>query len=134
MTSYGSLPPFEYSIVIGLILSDGHLQKGKLSKNARLIFSQSTKHIKLALWIYSILAHYCQSFPSLTSTPLNGKEFYKLRLETRSCPCFTLLHSAWYWNGVKVLPPTIFEDLTPVTLAVWAQGKGMDTRINLALF
>jgi hypothetical protein len=58
-------PSFVYSVIVGLILSDGHLQKGKLNKNARLAFGQSVKHASFAIWIFNILAHYCQSFPHL---------------------------------------------------------------------
>ena len=119
-----SLPPYIKSIVVGLILSDGHLEKRMLRKNARLCFKQSFKHIEFALWIYIILAHYCQSLPCLYKGSLNGKVFYGLALKTRAYPCFTLLHSAWYSNGVKVLPSNIFEDLTPIALAVWAQADG----------
>ena len=104
------LPPYIYSIIVGLILSDGHLEKGKFNKNARLKFKQSFKHIEFALWIYSIVAHYCQSIPCLKKTDLNGKVYYGLELQTRALPCFTLLHSAWYLNRVKVLPSNIFED------------------------
>jgi hypothetical protein len=138
-----SLPPYIKSILVGLILTDGPaLEKrpppapvrsqglragGRLRKTpARLCFKQSFKHIEFALWIYRRrrLAHYCQSLPCLYKGSLNGKVFYGLALKTRAHPCFTLLHYAWYSNGVKVLPSNIFEDLTPIALAVWAQGDG----------
>jgi hypothetical protein len=64
-----SLPPYINSIIVGLMLSDGHLQKGKFNKNARLRFGQSIKHVSFALWVYSILAHYCQSLPYLFTSP-----------------------------------------------------------------
>jgi F-type H+-transporting ATPase subunit a len=119
-----ALPPYVYSIIVGLILSDGHLQKGKLSKNARLSLNQSIKHVEFAQWMYSILSHYCQSLPYLFTTTIDGKVFTILSIRTRCYPCLTLLHSAWYSDKVKIVPPTIFEDLTPIALAVWAQGDG----------
>jgi hypothetical protein len=40
-----SLPPYQKSILVGLLLSDGYIQKGKLSKTpARLGFKQSLSH------------------------------------------------------------------------------------------
>jgi len=51
-------------------------------------------------------------------------KFYAISLQTRTYPCLTLLHSAWYSNKKKVIASTILEDLTPVALAVWAQGDG----------
>jgi hypothetical protein len=119
-----SLPQFEYSVIVGLLLSDGWIQKGKYHKNARLGFKQSTIHAGFALWIYSLLAHYCQSQPCLTKSTLNGRLFFGIYFQTRTYPCFTLLHSVWYLNGIKVIPANIFEDLTPVALAMWAQGDG----------
>jgi len=118
------LPPFKYSIVIGLILSDGWLQKGKYNKNARLGLKQSIKNIEFLLWIYNLLSHYCQSPPYSVNTTLNGQKFFGIEFITRTYPCFTSLYSVWYLNRVKLLPLTIFEDLTPVALAVWAQGDG----------
>jgi F-type H+-transporting ATPase subunit a len=119
-----SLPPFIYSIIIGLILSDGWVQKGKFNKNARLGFKQSVIHTGFALWVYNLLAHYCQSLPHLVVTTLNGQEFFGICFYTRAYPCLTKLHSSWYSDKIKVLPPTIFDDLTPVALAMWAQGDG----------
>lgn len=118
------LPPFINSIVIGLLLGDGWIQKGKLNKNARLGFKQSVIHIEFALWVYNLLAHYCQSLPYSTKTSLNGRFFFGVEFMTRTYPCLTLLHSVWYLNGIKVIPGSIFEDLTPVALALWAQGDG----------
>jgi LAGLIDADG DNA endonuclease family len=84
-----------------------------LTKNrpARLSLNQSTKKVKFALWVFNILAHYCQSVPYLFTAQINGKKFYSF--QTRTFPCLTLLHSAWYLNGIKVIPASIFEDLTP---------------------
>nr|BBO53825.1 LAGLIDADG-like domain-containing protein [Rhizophagus clarus] len=39
------------------------LLRGKYHKNARLGFKQSTIHAGFALWIYSLLTHYCQAHP-----------------------------------------------------------------------
>lgn len=99
-----SLPPFEYSIVIGLMLSDGWMQKGRYNKNARLGLKQSIIHIEFLLWIYNLLSHYCQSLPYSVTTTLNGKEFFGIEFITRTYPCFTSLHSVWYSDRVKVLP------------------------------
>lgn len=119
-----SLPSYIKSVVVGLLLGDGYLQKGKSRKNARLGLTTSLKSASYALWMFSVLAHYCQSSPYVFSASLKGVVHYCLKFQTRAYPCLTLLHSVWYLDGIKVLPPTIFDDLTPVALAVWAQGDG----------
>jgi len=47
-----SLPPFQYSVVVGLLLSDAWLICSSLrSKNSRLGFKQSLAHSEY-LWLY----------------------------------------------------------------------------------
>ncbi|CAB4417728.1 unnamed protein product [Rhizophagus irregularis] len=44
--------------------------------------------------------------------------FFGVEFMTRTYPCLTPLHSVWYLNGSKVIPASIFEDFTPVALAL----------------
>jgi hypothetical protein len=53
------------------------------------------------------------------------EEKSSLRLRTHSYPVFTAcLRSEWYNQGIKGIPESIFDDLTPVALAHWAKGDG----------
>jgi hypothetical protein len=61
--------------------------------------------------------HYCRSVPHLTTGVRNGVRFFALEFYTRALPCITALFSLFYENGVKVIPATIFELLTPIALA-----------------
>jgi hypothetical protein len=95
------LPPYQNSVIVGLILSDGWLTFGyKRSTNALLGFKQSLAYSGYVWFVFSILAHYCNIIPRLTSGIRAGKRFYGLQLETRSLPCFTVLYYLFY-----VTPP-----------------------------
>ena len=94
-------PPYQKSVIVGLILSDAGLRFAyKRSTNALLGFKQSLANSDYVWFVFSILAHYCNIIPRLTSGIRAGKRFYGLQIETRSLPCFTELYS--------ILPPLIF--------------------------
>ena len=119
-------------MIVGLIIGDGFIGlSGKRSKNARLEFEQSMKHFSYFWSVFNTLSHYCSSFPSLRIRKVFGKEWYSLQFFTRSLPCFTLLHTLFYNNGIKVIPEIIFDLLTPLALAHWIccdgskQGTGL---------
>jgi hypothetical protein len=119
------LAPFQKSVLIGLLLSDGWLTfASKTNKNARLGFKQSLYHSEYVWFVFNLLSHYCSSYPSLTTGVRTGTKFFGLQFFTRSLPCFTELHSLFYPNGVKVIPDNIYELLTPVALGHWIMGDG----------
>lgn len=78
-------------------------------KNAILGFQQSLAHSDYLWFVFSILSHYCNIIPRLSSGIRTGKRFYGLVFETRSLPFFTKLYSLFYVNGVKVIPDNIYE-------------------------
>lgn len=117
------LAPYQYSVIIGLLLSDGWLRfASKTNKNALLGFKQSLSHSQYVLFVFNILAHYCSSSPRLTSGIRAGNRFYGLEFFTRSMPCRTELHSLFYLNGIKIIPHNIYELLTPVALRLYYNG------------
>jgi len=128
------LPPYQKSVIIGLILSDGWLIFARShSMSARLGFSQSGDHAGYFWFVFSILSHYCFSYPRLRIKARLGKEIIGLEFFTRSLPCFTELHSLFYPNGVKIIPSNIYELLTPVALAHLIMGDGSVQRHGLIL-
>ena len=120
VSSMIKLPDYYYSIVVGLLLSDGWLIiSSKTSKNARLGFKQSIKNVPYVLFIFNQLSHYCSSFPNINKSKRVGKIYFELSFFTRSLPCFTELYNLFYINNVKVIPKNIYDLLSPVALAQW---------------
>ncbi len=119
------LAPYQYSVVIGLLLSDGWIIfASKTNKNARLGFKQSLARSYYVWFVFNQLSHYCSSYPIVTSGIRAGNRFYGLQIYTRSMPCITELRFLFYPAGVKIVPHNIYELLTPVALAHWIMGDG----------
>ena len=81
------LAPYQYSVIIGLLLSDGCLIfSSKASKNARLEFDQSGAHARYFWFVFLSLSHYCSSYPIIRIRIRwsAGKETIGLRFVTRS--------------------------------------------------
>ena len=119
------LPPYQKSVIIGLLLSDGWLRfASKTNNNAHLGFQQSLTHSAYVLFVFNILSHYCSKGPRLKSDVRSGNRLYSLGFWTRGLPCFTELYQLFYINKVKVVPENIYNILTPVALAHLIMGDG----------
>lgn len=127
------LPSHIEQMITGLLLSDGYLRYGKGCQNASFKFAQSVKNLPYFVQVFSLLSHYCSSMPYLESYLSRGKYYYNFRFETRAYPVFTSLINTWYPNGIKLVPNTIYDLLTPLALAHWAQGDGSKQSTGFAL-
>ena len=68
------LPPYQYSIIIGLVLSDAWLIIKPRGKIAILGFQQSASHSEYLWFVYILLSHYCSSYPWLKLGSRLGKK------------------------------------------------------------
>lgn len=128
------LTNFHFSVVIGLILSDGWLSfASKLNKNARLGLKQSLNSFEYLWSVFIILSHYSSSFPILIKGKRNNAITYGVQFFTRSLPCFTKIHNLFYVNKVKAVPQDIYNLLTPIALAHWIMGDGSVQRHGLII-
>lgn len=74
------LAPYQKSVIIGLLLSDGWLTfASKRSNYARLGFKQSLDRASYVLFVFNLLSHYCSSSPSVTTGIRAGKPFFGLQ-------------------------------------------------------
>lgn len=61
-----AIPPYQYSVIVGLLLSDGWLIiPGTTHISPRLGLSQSLSHFKYVWFVFNALSHYCENFPVL---------------------------------------------------------------------
>lgn len=128
------LPPYQYSVIVGLVLSDGWIIIPRPDrKNARLGFLQSLDKAYYVLFVFNILSHYCIRYPYLRKRSRLGVPSYALEFVTRILPCFTELYSLFYVSGKKKIPENIYELLTPVALAHIIMGDGSVQRHGLII-
>lgn len=126
------LPSFQHSVTIGLLLSDGWFGCSQ-RKNVNLFFKQSLDHSAYVWFVFSILSHYCSSYPNLVSGIRSSKRYYALEFFTRALPCFTEIYSLFYVDKVKIVPHNIYELLTPPALAHFIMGDGAAKSYGLTL-
>lgn len=120
------LPPYQKSVVVGLLLSDGwfSLSVSRTLKNARLGFRQSLDKSPYVWFVFNCLSHYCERYPYSYSSLRKGKPHYNVTITTRALPCFTELYNLFYKEGKKIIPHNIYDLLTPVALAHLIMGDG----------
>ena len=56
-----------------------------------------------------------------------------MEILTRSTLCITELHNKFYVKKIKIIKPSIYNDLTLVGLAHWMMGDGTFNGITLLL-
>lgn len=126
------LPTCFYSIVVGILLSDGWLEKENLNANTRFRFKQSLSKSDYVVYSFLLLAHYCSSIPKIAKGERKGTITYALHFSTRRYQCFNELYNLFY-NKIKVIPYNIYDILTAVALVHWIMGDGAKRNKGLVL-
>lgn len=113
---------WNYSVFDGMMLSDGHLYKGKDMQNAR--FSLSCKHEEFARKFKQFSGNFKWKEPCLRLIydKRTGKTYHSWRLNSLTDERFTKEHCRWYPCGKKIVPPDIVLDIS--TLIWWYLGDG----------
>jgi len=132
-----NLPDNINNALVGILLSDDHLQRRSLSSNVRFIFCQSGKIEKRPYFdlIYFMFRFCCTNdseyYIKRWISKKKGEEYSSISFATKQLPCFTKIYSLWYLNKKKIVPTNIEELLTSEGLAYWIMEDG--SRQNLGL-
>jgi len=128
------LPSHILDALIGIMLSDGHLNRRGInaSGNTRFMFTQSGKYAKREYFslVFDLFASFMTPETKLSGIVVKpiksykGESYTKVTLNTMGLPCFNYLHSIFYVGGVKCVPEDIINLLTPCGLAHWIMGDG----------
>ena len=118
----------QYSIIVGLLLSDGTLVKRKKGLKAGAYFSLTKTinlkninveaHVELVLYVFELFKDLTNfSEPHLNWIKLNNKRYQYIYFNTIIDPLFTELHNNWYIDGEKTVPSNISQLIDPIVLA-----------------
>lgn len=127
------LTPNSYSIIVGMLLSDGWIEKYSLNSNTRFRFKQSIIRTDYVITSFMDLSHYCSSLPYLVKSSRLDKIHFAVAFNTRYIPCINELYGLFYKNNLKVIPDNIYDLLTPLALAHWIMGDGAKMNKSLIL-
>ena len=126
VSTYIGIPPYQYSIFIGLLLSDGwvHIPYNKNIENrhARIKFRQPYANVEYSLSVFNEISDYCEKPPYYSGQGLPTRH---VMIATSCLPCFTKLYSMFNLYKKKVLPHNIYDLLTPVALANFVMASGI---------
>lgn len=124
------------SIIIGLLLSDGWLQK-RGHWNPRIGFKQSLKNFPYFWYVYNQLAFLCSGLPMVAEVIKRGKLFFSITLQTRQLNCLMEIFELFYHNingkFIKTVKPELFFYMDYIVLAHWIMGDGSKRNKGLIL-
>ena len=119
------------SIMIGLLLWDGHIEKRRDNGNSRFHYGQSasTDHHTLYFYhVFGLFSHYCAEGykPQIRFSMRKGyvKQHNSFSFVTLSLPLFNNYRQLFYKEGVKIIPKNIGELLTYKSLAYSIMDDG----------
>lgn len=112
--------------MIGLLLSDGSLERTSSTSAVRLSISFSEKHREYLEFLYNLYKPYINTEPALIRVYNRKTNSYNnvLKFKTLSIPQLIYYYELFYVNGKKLIPSNIEELITPVGLAHLIMGDG----------
>ena len=96
------------------------MSKKNVNGQARLFLKQSINNAFYLFYTFSLLSHYCSSYPYI----VNSRGFIAVAFSTRTLTCFTEVYNNFYENGKKCVPSDIYKMLTIQGLSHWICGDG----------
>ena len=117
------------SIFSGTLLGDAHAEQRSSGNGTRISISQESNKAEYLLYLHKLIADlgYCNPNTPVIQSRLgvNGTTRYVIRFHTYTYSSLNSLHSIWYnSNGIKQVPKTIADFLTPLALAIWIMDDG----------
>jgi len=125
------------SIIFGSLLGDAHAEKRLSGLGTRISFFQEGVHVQYLLYLHKMLSElgYCNpKIPVITNRlGTKGKVRKIIRFSTWYYTSFDWIHAEWYSDGIKRVPKSIGQYLTPLCLAVWISNNWARNSQGLSL-
>lgn len=112
------------SILVGMLLGDGHLETQNRGRTYRLKVEHSVKQREYVEWLYEQFKSLVRGGIYEKAKKLNGKEFGSLGFTTYSLGLFRFYAHQFYEGRKKIVPKLIGKLLDPIALAIWFMDDG----------
>lgn len=124
---------FQRSIIVGLILSDGWVQR-RSGWNPRIGFKQSLKNFEFFWDVFTQLSSLCSGYPWLTKNMKRGKLFFGIEINTRQLNSLLEVYNLFYLEpNKKILKVELFDYLDYISIAYWIMGDGAKKNKGITL-
>jgi hypothetical protein len=123
---------FNESIIIGLSLSDGYIEKRK-GWNPRIQLEQSIKNFEYLWYVFKKFNIFNSNYPFLIKRKIRDKIFFSLQFKTRQLNCFNKFYTLLYFNNKKTIKPELFHHINYISLAHWIMGDGSKSKKGIIL-
>lgn len=124
------------SIIVGLLLSDGWMNKYG-HWNPRIGLKQSVKNFPYLWQVYNELSYLCSGPLYQGKAKIRGKTFYNWSFQTRQLPCLIEIYNLFYVKEkgkiIKTIKPDLFFYLDYIALAHLIQGDGSSRNKGVSL-
>ena len=124
---------FQKSMIVGILLSDGNIEKRK-GWNPRIRIEHSFKNFNYIWFVFNELSTLINTFPLLIKRKFKSKYFYSLAFRTRQLSCLNEMYDLFYDTNkkekvsgayaIKLIKYEIFYYINYISLAFWIMGDG----------
>jgi len=133
MRDYITITPIEQSIFVGILLSDGWVQKRE-GWNLRVGFKQSVKNREYFWNVFYLLSKFCSGYPWIVRKIIRGRLFWAYEIQTRQLKCLNELYDLFYnRTKLKRIKPELFDYLDYIAIAHWIIGNGSKLNKGITL-
>lgn len=119
-----SLSKRQKSILIGLILGDGHLEKLYTPTLGRLKIEHSYKQKDYVDWTYGEFRNWVRTKPRIRNVNVFGNIYLNYSFSTYGHRLLGEFRERFYRGRKKIIPDDLEKDITLIGLAVWFMDDG----------
>ena len=116
-------------IIVGTVLGDSTISKGKTDKNCHLSCQHGPKQKKYAEWKAEKLegnglVTTCKEYVRKTPNKKTGKLYTMVHLRVNSTPLLNSFRDLFYVNNIKIISRDVLDLYTPLAMAVHFMDDG----------
>lgn len=120
----------QYQVLLGTILGDGCIFKGKGNVNYRLNLAHGLKQKEYFMMKYEILKTLGLKEPRLENEfhKKTNKTYYCIKTQSKTNPLFTEMYNTFYRNGKKTIPKSQLKNIKDLAIAIIFFDDGSKTK------